>query len=119
MPPKRLYVVLGKPDPEGANVPYPTDPRSYGLDALDRPVSDDEFDREYRHRVHAYQDVDHAVDAMYRCGLEPVGSFLNVFLRIDVNGVYDEEATKKVIEETAWRTPLRRSRPQLAGSLPR
>ena len=69
---------------------------------MDRPIPDDEFDREYRHLVHVYQMVDHAVDAMYRCGLEPPGSFLKVFVRIEQEWVYDDDATRKVVEETPW-----------------
>ena len=102
MEPEILYVVVGEPLREGETPPYSTDPRTYGLNLFDHPVSDEEFEREHRHRVHAYQVVDDAVDAMYRCGLEPPGSFLNVYVRRDGEWVYDENETHKVIAETAW-----------------
>jgi hypothetical protein len=83
----------------GANVPYPTDPRLYGLDALERDIPDEEFEREYLHCVHAYRVVDHAIDAMYRCGLEPVGSSLKVFVRKGDAWVFDAAATQEVIAD--------------------
>jgi hypothetical protein len=96
----RLYVVIGRPDPKGGDAPYPTDPRFYGLNPLDVPES--EYDGKYRDCVHAYQDEHHAASAIYRCGLEPAGAYLNVYVRIEDQWVYSEQETHRVLDETAW-----------------
>jgi hypothetical protein len=101
MPP-RLYAVIGIKREAGPPLPYPTDPRAYGLNVFKEPISDDEFEREYLQRVRVYQSSDPAVDDIYRCGLLPPGSFLRVFKRMDGKWVEDEAEADRVLEDTPW-----------------
>lgn len=98
--PSALYVVIGRPDPAGSDVGYPTDPRVYGLHPLDVP--EEEYDGKYLHCVHAYKNVEDAVDAIYRCGLEPAGSFLKTYLWINDEWVFSEQETDRVMDEIDW-----------------
>jgi len=103
--PRHLYAVIGITRKVGPPLPYSTDPRAYGLPLsafFKSPVSDDEFEREYLQRVRVYQSSAPAVDDMYRCGLEPPGSWLCVFTWTDGEWVEDPAEAKKVIEDTAW-----------------
>lgn len=100
--PARLYAVIGVKRAPGEPLPYSTDPRAYGLNVFKKPISDDEFEREFIHRVRVYQSSDPAVDDICRCGLEPPGSFLCVFRRQDETWVEDSEETHRVLDETNW-----------------
>ena len=102
--PRRLYAVIGIKREAGPPLPYPTDPRAYGLLNVffKEPISDDEFEKEYLQRVRVYQSSDPAIDDMYRCGLEPPGSWLRVFAWTDGKWVEDEAEATRVIEDTAW-----------------
>ena len=102
MVPERLYVVIGTPRSPVKPPGYSTNPRDYGLNVFNRDVSDEEFDREFRHRTHAYRTAAEAVDAMYDCGLLPSGSFLLVFKRDGAAWVRDDAEADRVIEETPW-----------------
>ena len=90
MDPKRLYVMMGEPSRPGAEPEYPTDPRHYGLDLFTKPITDDEFDTNYKHRVKAFAKLDDAIDFAYRCALNGTGA---VFDRVQDEWVYNEEAT--------------------------
>jgi hypothetical protein len=69
MGPTRLYVIIGSPREQFSEPPYPTDPRAYGLPLFKRPLSDEEFDRDYRAKVKAFIEPDHAVQFACCCRL--------------------------------------------------
>src|SRR5689334_11043161 len=95
--PRRLYVIIGDPPQEHRPPPYPTDPRRYVLDLFTRPVSDEEFERTYKHKVKAFLDRDDAIDFAYHCNL--VSVMCPVYDRVGGEWVYNSEETGKVAED--------------------
>lgn len=93
MGPTRLYVIIGNPRESFAEPPYPTDPRHYGVPVFRRPLTDEEFDREYRAKVKAFIDPDHAV--RFACCCQLMTAVFLVYDRVDEEWVdNDAEATR-------------------------
>ncbi len=95
--PDRLYVITGDPYRPFEEPNYPTDPRHYGLQALATPVSDEQFDREYRHKLKAFTDRDDAIAFAYHCNLD--GVICPVYDRVGDAWVYNSEETGKVADD--------------------
>jgi len=95
--PQRLYVIIGEPHREHQPPAYPTDPRLYDLDLFTKPVSDAEFEREYKHKVKAFLERDDAINFAYHCNL--VGVLCPVYDRVGEEWVYNSEETGKVAED--------------------
>jgi hypothetical protein len=96
MKPTRLYVIIGEPHAPSAEPPYNTDPRHYGLPLFTRPLTDVEFERDYRARVRAFIDRDHAITFAYHCNL--VGVQCPVYDRVGEEWVYNSEETGRVAD---------------------
>jgi hypothetical protein len=98
--PSRLYCIIGDP----YNNPfrkykeprYETDPRHYGLDLLQQPVSDEEFDRKYRHSLHAFPNRDDALSCMCHCNIDSV--MCPVYDRVGDEWVYNKEETSRLAD---------------------
>jgi len=97
MLPARLYVVVGDPHQPFAEPPYPTDPRHYGLPLFKRPLSDEEFDRDYRAKVKAFLDRDDAIGFAYHCNLVSVQC--PVYDRVGDEWVYNADETGRVADD--------------------
>ncbi len=95
--PSRLYAVMGDPHGTFAEPPYITDPRHYGLPLFKRPVSDDEFEREYRHRVKAFIKRQDAIAFAYHCNLDSV--MCPVYDRVEDKWIYNDEETGNVADD--------------------
>lgn len=65
--PTRLYVIIGNPREAFEEPLYMTDPRHYGLPLFKRPLSDEEFDRDYRAKVKAFIDRQDAIRFAFGC----------------------------------------------------
>src|SRR5215510_7819513 len=70
--PGRVYVVAGEPLKPFREPRYITDPRHYGLPLFKEPVSDEEFERKYRHKLKAFIKRDDAITFVYLCNLDGV-----------------------------------------------
>jgi hypothetical protein len=67
--PQKIWLIFGhRPATRKKQLPYPTDPRVYGLPGL-KPISDEKYAAE-SDRVKAFQSADDAIDFCYECGLE-------------------------------------------------
>lgn len=97
MEPTRLYVVIGDPFQPYTEPPYSTDPRPHGLPLFKRPLSDEDFDRDYREKVRAFLDRDHAIDFAYHCNLVSVQC--PVYDRVGGEWVYNGDETERVAED--------------------
>lgn len=97
MGPSRLYVVIGDPREPWDEPPYATDPRHYGLPIFDRPVSDEEFDRAYRHRVRAFPDRGDAIRFAWSCGMVSVEC--RAYDRTGAGWAYNDEETAHLAED--------------------
>ena len=63
----------------------------------DGSVTDEEFDRLYRHKVKAFLEPEHAIDFAYHCNL--VSVLCQVFDLIDGNWCYNEDATSRLYSQ--------------------
>jgi hypothetical protein len=95
--PARIYVVTGEPHKPFTEPCYITDPRHYGLLLFKKPVSDEEFEREYRHKIKAFIKRDDAITFAYHCNLD--GVMCPVYDRVDDTWVYNPEETAKVADD--------------------
>ena len=95
--PNRLYVIVGDPHRPFEEPSYSTDPRHYGLQLLNTAVSDEEFDRKYRHKLKAFLDQDDAIDFAYHCNL--VSVLCPVYDRIGDEWVHNDEETANVAND--------------------
>jgi hypothetical protein len=95
--PQRLYVIVGEPSREHEAPSYSTNPADYGLDVFDKPVTEAEFEREYKHKVKAFLDRDDAISFAYHCNL--VGVLCPVYDRVGDEWVYNSEETGKVADD--------------------
>ncbi len=95
--PERLYVVTGDPHQAFEEPGYVTDPRHYSLPLFKTPISDEQFDRDYRHKVKAFIKRDDAIRFAYHCNL--VGVMCPVYDRVDGKWVYNPEETGKVADD--------------------
>lgn len=93
----RIYVVTGEPHQPFTEPSYITDPRHYGLPLFKEPVSDEEFEREYRHKIKAFIKRDDAITFAYHCNL--AGVMCPVYDRVDEKWVYNPEETGKVADD--------------------
>jgi hypothetical protein len=94
---RRLYVVIGEPYRPFVEPAYVTDPRYYGLQLLSTPVSDEQFECEYRHKFKAFIRRKDAIRFAYHCNL--IGVSCPVYDRVAGEWVYNAEATGKVADE--------------------
>ena len=77
---KKLYVVSGDPIWIKTNSPsdkfkepdYSTNPLDYNLDVFDTPVTQEEYESEYKDKVKAFINVEDAIDFAYSCNLDGV-----------------------------------------------
>jgi hypothetical protein len=92
--PKRLYVVMGDPWDSFKEPPYNTDPRSYKITLFKELVSDEQFERDYRHKVKAFIRREDAITFAYHCNL--VNVMCPVYDRVDGQWVYNKDETGKV-----------------------
>jgi hypothetical protein len=93
----RLYVVIGDPDQPFDEPSYSTDPRHYSVPIFNNPVTNDEFEAKYRHRVKAFLLRDHAITFAYHCNLDSVQC--PVYEWSGGKWVYNEEETVKVADD--------------------
>ena len=97
LPPK-IWLILGhRPATRKSPLPYPTDPRVYGIPGL-QPMSDDEYAVE-SDRVKAFQSAADAIDFCYDCGLEL--TFIHGYKLVDGKYEEDESVTSEV-SDTDW-----------------
>jgi hypothetical protein len=94
--PGRLYVVIGDPHKPFSEPRYLTDPRHYGLQLFEKPVSDEEFARAYRHKVKAFIKRDDAITFAYHCNLANV--MCPVYDKVDGKWICNTEETGKVAD---------------------
>ncbi len=73
---------------------YITDPRNYGIWLFEEPVSDEEFERDYRHRVKAFLEPDHAVQFAHQCNLD--GVTVEVYDLCEGKWTYNLDATGRL-----------------------
>jgi hypothetical protein len=95
--PTRIYVVTGEPLKPFTEPRYITDPRHYGLPLFKRPVSDDEFERKYRHGIKAFIKRYDAITFAYHCNLDSVAC--PVYDRVGDKWVYNPDETGKVADQ--------------------
>src|SRR5262249_51048898 len=93
----RLYVILGNPQEPCDDPSYPTDPRHYALPIFRRPVTDAEFERDYRHRVKAFTDRDHAIRFAWSCNM--VNVQCPVYDLVGCEWVQNDVETLRLAEE--------------------
>lgn len=93
---RRLYVVWGDPNTSDdyKEPNYITDPRNYDVELFEKPVTDEEFDQKYRHKVRAFLQPEDAIDFAYHCNLD--GIFTSVYDLIDGKWVYNEDASERL-----------------------
>jgi hypothetical protein len=75
---------------------YDTDPRRYGLQLLDQPVSDKQFDKEYRHKLQAFTNREDAISCACHCNLDSV--MCPVYDRVGNEWIYNKEETRRLAE---------------------
>jgi hypothetical protein len=92
-----MYVIVGEPCREFIETPYSTDPRSYGLPLFKRPISDEEFERDYRTKVKAFLNREHAIEFAYNCNL--VGVQCPVYDRIGDEWEYNSDEAGRVADD--------------------
>jgi hypothetical protein len=91
--PDRVYVIIGSLREPYTEPSYSTDPRPYGLPLIKAPVPDDEFEREYRDRVKAFNNPDDAMQFASCCHL--MSAMFLVFDRVGEAWMEnDAEATR-------------------------
>lgn len=96
--PRKIWLILGHhPATRTKQLPYPTDPREYGIPGL-KPMTDEEYAAE-SNRVKAFQSAADAIDFCYECGLEAT-SIYGYRLR---GGKYQEDdAVTSEVSDTDW-----------------
>jgi hypothetical protein len=96
----RLFVVVGDPSlspfQKYKEPRYDTDPRQYGLQLLDQPVSNEQFDREYRHKLRAFRNREDAIWCGRHCNLANV--MCPVYDRAGDEWIYNKEETSRVAD---------------------
>src|SRR5262245_37514818 len=95
--PQRLYVILGDPHQEHHPPSYSTDPRHYDLDLFTRPVSEEEFERDYKHKFKAFLDREDAITFAYHCNLASL--MCPVYDLVGDEWVYNPEETGAVADD--------------------
>ena len=97
----RLFVVIGDPsgDPYATykEPRYDTDPRRYGLQLLTQPVSDEEFDREYRQKLRAFPNREDAILCACHCNLDNL--MCPVYDRVGDEWILNQDETSRVLDE--------------------
>lgn len=86
-----IYEVAGKPYEAFTNPSYPTDPRHYKLPVFENEPTDEEYEKDYKHRVKAFIRRDDAISFAYHCNLITVTC--PVYEKIDGKWVYSSEKT--------------------------
>ena len=92
-------MVTGEPHQAFEEPGYVTDPRHYGLSLFKEAVSDEEFERKYRHKLKAFIKRGHAITYAYHCNLDGVAC--PVYDRVDGKWVYNAEETGKFADHLA------------------
>jgi hypothetical protein len=95
--PARIYAVIGEPLKAFTEPRFITDPRHYGLPLFKHPVSDEEFERKYRHGVKAFIKRYDAITFAYHCNLDSVAC--PVYDRVGDKWVYNPDETGKVADQ--------------------
>lgn len=94
---RRLYVVVGAPCEEYEEPHYDTDPRPYGLQVLDEPVSEERWQREYRQKIRAFPNRDDAISCGRHCSVDTV--MCPVYDRVGDEWVYNQEETSQIADQ--------------------
>jgi hypothetical protein len=98
---RRLFVVVGDPSRNPSHhykePRYDTDPRCYDLQLLDQPVSDEEFDREHRHKLRVFLNREDAISCARHCNLDSV--MCPVYDRVGDEWIYNTKETSRVAED--------------------
>ena len=93
--PSKVWLIQGQhPATRIREVPYPTDPRVYGLPGL-KPLSDAEY-AAIADQVRAFQSADDAIDFCYACGFEM--TTVHGFRLIDGQYHPDDAVTDEVLD---------------------
>lgn len=95
--PDRLFVVIGDPFKQFLEPPYTTDPRRYQLPLFKTEVSDEQFEREYRHKIKAFVQRDDAIKFALHCNL--AGVTCPVYDRVGNGWEYNADETGRISED--------------------
>jgi hypothetical protein len=98
----RFYVVISDGQinrfrEDRYSAPYDTDPRRQGLPVFKLPLSDAEFERDYRQRVRAFPNLEDAFEFVGHCNLDNLRML--VFDRVNSDWVFNSEETGNVLEQ--------------------